>query len=255
MIAERLRSLRREHGLSKRDLVSLLPLNYSTYANYESGFREPNSEVLQLLARHFDVSLDYLIGVSENRRRADEITVLSDDEHRHVALYRMLDSHGKEIVDMLLQKEYERTNFLSSPTTDALPPPEDEKWVMLKVYQQRASAGLGSYLDEGDAEFELMRFASTPVSEKADFCVAVRGNGMEPKISDGDIVFVKSVPKVEPDNVGIFVYEGEVYCKRLRIDYKRGFILLESLNRSYATKKIDQPELLRTVGLVIGIAE
>ena len=83
MIADRLRALRKEHGLSKRGLVSKLPLNYSTYANYESGFREPNSEILQMLARHFGVSLDYLLGVSENRRKADEIAILSESENDH----------------------------------------------------------------------------------------------------------------------------------------------------------------------------
>ena len=67
MIAKRLTALRAETGLSKRELVSLLPLNYSTYAKYELGFREPNSDVLQMLAKHFGVSVDFLLGVSEVR--------------------------------------------------------------------------------------------------------------------------------------------------------------------------------------------
>jgi len=256
MIAERLRTLRREKSLSKRDLVALLPLNYSTYANYESGFREPNSEVLQLLARHFGVSIDFLLGVSDNRKKADEIAILNDEEHEHVSMYRQLDTHGREIVDIILQKELERVNFLNKRAVTNSKQTADEEWVMLQVYQQRASAGLGNYLsDESDADFEQMRFVATPVSQKADFCVRIKGDSMEPKICDGDIVFVKAVPKVDPDNVGIFVYDGEAYCKRLRIDQKKNAILLESLNKSYAPKHITTPENLRTVGLVIGIAE
>ena len=256
MIAERLRALRREKELSKRDLVAMLPLNYSTYANYESGFREPNSEVLQMLARHFGVSVDFLLGVSENRKKADEIAVLNDEEHDHITKYRMLDAHGHEVVELILQKELERVNFLNTRNVIGQEKSEDEKWVMLQVYHQRASAGLGSYLsDESNTDFELMRFVATPVSQKADFCVKIKGDSMEPKICDGDIVFVKSVPKVEPDNVGIFVYDGESYCKRLRIDHKKSLVILESLNKSYAPKQINQPDSLRTVGLVIGIAE
>ena len=257
MIAERLRGLRREKGLSKRELVSMLPLNYSTYANYESGFREPNSEVLQTLARHFCVSIDYLLGVSENRRKADEIAILNEVEHEHITGYRQLDTHGREMVDVVLQKELERINFLSvrakavhqSKTVD-------EEWIMLPVYQQKVSAGLGNYLnDDSNDDFEMMRFVTTPVSQKADFCIRVRGDSMEPKICDSAIVFVKAMPKVDPDNVGIFIYEGEAYCKRLRVDHKKGTIYLESLNKSYAPKNIASPENLRTVGLVIGIAE
>ena len=256
IIAERLRLLRKEKGLSKRELVNMLPINYSTYANYESGFREPNSEVLQLVSRHFGVSIDYVIGATENRMRADEVAVLTDAEHTHVMQYRSLDAHGKDLVDIVLQKEFDRLNF---PHTHAIVGTQqvvDNNWIVLKAYHQKASAGLGSYLsDESDKDYELMRFASTPVSDKADFCIKIKGDSMEPKIADGDIVFVKAAPKIDADNVGIFVYDGEAYCKRLRVDHKRNQIMLESLNKAYAPKYIDNPESLRTVGLVIGIAE
>ena len=255
VIAERLRTLRREKNLSKRELVSLLPINYSTYANYESGFREPNSEVLQMLARHFNVSIDYLMGITENRRKADEVAILTNAEHDHITQYRQLDTHGKSLIEVVMSKELERINFLGA-NIQGSGKHADDQWVTLNVYQQQASAGLGSYLtDDNDADFEVMRFMATPVSQNADFCVKIRGDSMEPKICDGDIVFVKAAPKVEPDNVGIFVYDGEAYCKRLRIDHKKSTIFLESLNKSYAPKQVTQPEHLRTVGLVIGIAE
>jgi len=256
MIAERLRLLRRESSLSKRDLVARLPLNYSTYANYESGFREPNSEVLQLLARHYNVSLDFLLGVTENRKRAEEIAILNEDENDHIIKYRQLDSHGRDVVDIILDKELERVSFLNTRIETVKKPIVDDRWIVLKVYQQRASAGLGNYLsDDSDNDYEEMHFAATQVSERADFCVRIKGESMEPKINDGDIVFVKAVPKVDPDNVGIFVYDGDAYCKRLRIDHAKGAVILESLNKSFAPKLIAQPDLLRTVGLVIGIAE
>lgn len=256
MISDRLRSLRKESSMSKRELVSYLPLNYSTYANYESGFREPNSEVLQMLARHYNVSLDYLLGVSDNRKKAEEIAILNEDENDHIMKYRQLDNHGREVVDIILEKEVERVSFLNTRIETVKKPILDDKWIVLKVYQQRASAGLGSYLsDDSDSDYEEMRFAATQVSERADFCVRIKGESMEPKINDGDIVFVKAVPKVDTGDVGVFVYDGEAYCKRLRIDQKAGAVILESLNKSFAPKQIAQPDALRTVGLVIGIAE
>jgi len=255
IIAERLRGLRREQGITKRDLVNRLPLNYSTYANYESGFREPNSEVLQMLARYFNVSIDYLMGITANRRKADEIAVLTDDEHEHISQYRLLDNHGREMVDLVLQKEVERLNFPNAKSLMGQRQAEDGK-LMLKVYQQRASAGLGNYLsDDSDMDYEEMYFVANRTSEKADFCVRIKGDSMEPRICDGDIVFVKAMPKVEPDSIGIFYYEGEMYCKRLRIDNRKGAIYLESLNKSYAPKQIENPEYLQTIGELIGIAE
>jgi len=257
MIAARLKLLRKENNLTKRDLVGKLPINYSTYANYESGYREPNSEVLQLLASYFNVSMDYILGVSDNRKKADEIAVLNDDEHTHISSYRKLDDHGREMVNIVLQKELERvTSIDESSQLIAKEIKAEESWVELQVYQQKASAGLGSYLsDDSDSDYEMMRFAATAMSRRADFCVKIRGESMEPKICDGDIVFVKAAPKVDLDNVGIFIYDGEAFCKRLRLDQKKGTLYLESLNKAYSPKVIKNPDALRTVGQVIGIAE
>ena len=256
MISERLRLLRREKGMTKRELVSMLPLNYSTYANYESGFREPNSEVLQMLARYFNVSLDYLMGMTDNKKKADEIAILNDEEHEFILQLRSLDNHGRDIVGTILKKESERINFPNERPLIEHKQVINQQWVTLQVYQQKSSGGFGNYLnDETDNDYELMRFMATPVSLKADFCVRIKGDSMEPKINDGDIVFVKAMPKVDPDSVGIFTYEGESLCRRLRVDYKKGAIYLESLNKAYAPKHVAHPDSLRTVGLVIGIAE
>jgi len=256
IIAERLKILRRERGLTKKDLISALPINYSTYANYESGLREPNSEVLQMLAKYFGVSIDYLMGLTDNRKKADEIAILTDDEHDHIMKFRQLDKHGKEMVTVVLQKEAERINFPNPAPLSDQKQIIDEQWVVLKVYQQRASAGLGSYLsDDSDGDYEEVRFKATDVSTQADFCMKIKGDSMEPKICDGDIVFVKAVPKVDPGNVGIFIYNGEAFCKRLRLDTKKGSIYLDSLNKSFAPKEIKNPDSLRTVGVVTGLAE
>ena len=256
MIAERLRALRIESALSKRDLVSLLPLNYSTYANYESGFREPNSDVLQMLARHFKVSVDYLLGVSDSKRTVDDVAVLNDREHEFFVKFRLLDTHGQELVELVLQKEYERQNFFTGANDFSKKSTFDGKWITHKVYQQKSCISLGNYfVQEGELDYELLRFATTPVSEKADFCIQIDGTNMEPKIMGGDIVFVKAMPRVEPDSVGIFVYEGETRCNRLKIDIKNKSIFLESLNRKFLPIKVSKPEELVTVGLVIGIAE
>ena len=251
MIAERLRTLRKEQNLSKRQLVSRIPINYSTYANYESGFREPNSEILQVLASHFDVSLDFLLGVSDNRQKADEIAVLTEDEHEHMMHYRRLDDHGRELLTLVLSKEIQRINKLEQEQEE-----ERKDWVALRVFGQRASAGLGNYLSEdSDDDFDTMRFMKTPISKRADFCVRIKGESMEPKICDGDIVFVKTVPRVEFDDVGIFVYEGEAYCKKLKIDRSRGEIYLESINEYYKPLLVKNLNQIRTIGLVLGVAK
>ena len=253
MIAERLRMLRKGMGATKRELVAKIPINYSTYANYESGFREPNSEVLQILATHFGVSLDYLLGMSDNPKKADEVAILNEDEHNHIISYRRLDGHGREMVDLVLRKEEERV--IAGSAAQGVVNPSDGRWVVLQVYQQRASAGLGNYLgDYSDSDFETIHFEPNAISSKADFGVRLTGDSMEPKYKDNDIVYVRSTPHLDSGQVGIFIYGGEAYCKKLKIDRRKGRIFLESFNVRYVPKLISQPNQLRTVGLVLGVA-
>jgi len=117
-IAKRLKTLRDERGFTKRQLVSHIPINYSTYANYESGFREPNAEVLQILSQYFDVSIDYLLGFSESRKKADNGATLTDNEYAYIDMYRRLDSHGRDMVDTVMKKELERLDCLADTFID-----------------------------------------------------------------------------------------------------------------------------------------
>lgn len=267
MMGERLRQLREELGLSKRDLLRKLPLNYSTYANYESGIREPSCEVLKLIAQFYNVSVDFIIGVTGHRRRVDDVLPVSESEYEHINLYRSLDSHGKNLVDLILKSEKERATDLAKEQTTNEKGSKDR--VTLQVFNQRASAGLGNYLDDySDLDFEMRHFEAGPVTTKADFALRIQGDSMEPKYKDNDIVCIRSIPRIDPGQIGIFIYEGESYCKKLKIDRCEGrkdksdksktsksAIYLESLNEEYPPILIKQPEQLRTVGLVLGTAD
>ena len=45
-----------------KECAAKLGIPYTTYVNYETGTREPNSEMLVTLADFFNTSVDYLIG-------------------------------------------------------------------------------------------------------------------------------------------------------------------------------------------------
>ena len=64
--AVRLRRLRERKGLSRRTLSELCGLSKNMIAVYELGEADPSTETICLLADHFDVSADYLLGRKEN---------------------------------------------------------------------------------------------------------------------------------------------------------------------------------------------
>ena len=65
---ERLKNLRKEKQLTQLRLGEMLNYGYTAIANYESGRNEPSITDLKKIAAIFDVSLDYLLGVSEARQ-------------------------------------------------------------------------------------------------------------------------------------------------------------------------------------------
>ncbi len=73
-LSERLTELRNQKGLSKRELSLRFGLEQSTYGKYELGQRQPSLDVLQQLADFFEVSTDYLLGLTDNPSQKNEDT-------------------------------------------------------------------------------------------------------------------------------------------------------------------------------------
>lgn len=67
-LAERLKLLREEKEWTKTYVAKKLNLNnLGTYANWEYGTREPDSEMITKIASLYNVSTDYLLGRTDNR--------------------------------------------------------------------------------------------------------------------------------------------------------------------------------------------
>lgn len=64
-IGDRLRLIRKKHGISQKKMSEILCIPYSTYSNYENNNREPSKEVLEKIALLFDVSVMDLINFSD----------------------------------------------------------------------------------------------------------------------------------------------------------------------------------------------
>ncbi|HHY66654.1 MAG TPA: helix-turn-helix transcriptional regulator [Alicyclobacillus sp.] len=62
VFGDRLRQLRRNSGMSQKDLASSIGVTERAFRFYESGDREPTIEQLVKLADIFNVSLDYMTG-------------------------------------------------------------------------------------------------------------------------------------------------------------------------------------------------
>lgn len=64
----RLRELRLQAGLNMAETAKLFKIPYTTYVSYDNGTYEPSLDMLIGFANHYGVSVDYLIGKTDDPR-------------------------------------------------------------------------------------------------------------------------------------------------------------------------------------------
>ena len=107
------------------------------------------------------------------------------------------------------------------------------------------SAGSGSMQDD-DLDMEVS-FYEDEIPDDYDAIAYVVGNSMEPKIKNGDYLFIKNTPQVDYNTIGIFQVDGANYVKKLLQGY------LESLNPDYEDIHLDESNDIRTIGEVVSV--
>lgn len=94
---ERLRELRHERGMKQRDLSKSLFISQRVISYYEKDERFPNDAMTLIrIGDFFDVSLDYLLGISDIRRKDALLSSdFSQDLLQLIQLYNAANEHEK----------------------------------------------------------------------------------------------------------------------------------------------------------------
>lgn len=71
MIGERLLELRKDANLTQDDLAAILNINKHSISSYERDKSEPPDAIKVAIAKYFNVSLDYLAGLTDFPRPLD----------------------------------------------------------------------------------------------------------------------------------------------------------------------------------------
>lgn len=100
-IAKILKQLRIDAELTQKEAAEAIGRKQQTLASWETGQSQPDANTLFILCRKYGTTVDRAFGFSES----DSVT---SSELNLIKKYRNLDDDGKEMVDMVLDKEYER---------------------------------------------------------------------------------------------------------------------------------------------------
>jgi len=229
----RIRAAREAKGLTQLQLAEKIGnISKNGLSLWENNKNRPDFDKLIKLCEILNVSADEILGlkIDSNRPTLEEV-----ERNRKI---RVLDEHGLEMVDFVVDKEYARVTAKAK-----------KKARILKVdwYSVPASAGTGTFLDSETPESILVYESSE--AEEADFALSISGDSMEPEFHNGEKVFVKEQNTVEEGEIGIFIVNGDAYIKQL------GKNCLISLNSRYKPIPLLADDSVYCCGKVLGIVD
>lgn len=62
---ERIRALREDNDLTQKEIASILNMSQTGYSKYETGENDIPTKILIDLAKYYNTSIDYLLGVTD----------------------------------------------------------------------------------------------------------------------------------------------------------------------------------------------
>ncbi|HFU4209915.1 TPA: XRE family transcriptional regulator [Streptococcus suis] len=245
ILGNAIKDLRKSKKLTQKQLSELTGYKQNTISNHENGNRQLDENDIRVYAKALDVSPQTLFDKT-NPRPSASIPLPNFDPRKTILLSnydKLNDTRKNKLLatsETLLAEEQGKIIDISEKRAEY----DARKRISLSV-PGKVSAGTG-YWQEDDYDTMVDFYADDIPDEKDyDTVAVVVGHSMEPKIKNGDFLFIKLKDQVDLNKIGIFQIDGENYVKKLKSDH------LESLNKDYDNIQITED--MRTIGEVVDI--
>ena len=225
-IGDRVKILRGDH--SREKFAALTDVSKNTLANYETSVSTPDALYLnKLLDLLPEVSPAWLLR-GEGTMKRGELSVVGG-EVAGAPVYS-IDGH------------HETPNG----------------YTRLPRYEVAASAGAGT-LVQGEQIVDYVSFKTDwlkiglGVSPQKAVLISVKGDSMEPTLSNGDLVLIDtSISRVEDNAIYVINYDDALLVKRIQRKYDRS-VMIMSDNKSYGDEAVQGSlvDQLNVIGRVV----
>lgn len=134
-IGYRIKEAREKMGLTQIELGNMVGVTGSAITNYEKGTSHPKEQIIYKLMETLNIDANYLFqDVVHLPQKESNITLA---EYEHIKKYRVLDAHGKKMVDFTLQEEWERSVSEDKIVEISSAPPKDTDHLTVQAAHAR----------------------------------------------------------------------------------------------------------------------
>lgn len=256
-LGELLKSYRTEHKLSMDAFCELSDLTKGYISMLEKNEHPkskkpivPSYDTIEKIAKGMQISTEDLIDMLDDDQEIQiNATPVLLSKSQIQTIYDQLEPPRQSKVLTYAERQLDEQKNEDKTKINEV----SENIIRLDDYRQTTyrrvtgvvSAGSGSIQDD-DLDMEVS-FYEDEIPDNYDAIAYVVGNSMEPKIKNGDYLFINYTPQVDYNTIGIFQVDGANYVKKLRQGY------LESLNPDYEDIHLDESNDIRTIGEVVSI--
>lgn len=187
----------------------------STFSDWKKGKSKPKHEKMMKIANYFNVNVEWLEGTSDYRN-----------------IYQQWNHDYPDVAE------------------DA----EKIKAGVLLPVLDEVRAGIPNHMidpDIIDSMTEWEEISPKLAKTGSFFACRIKGNSMEPKICNGDIVIVRQQPDAENGEIVIAKVDGEDECCKRLIKNQEG-ITLQSFNPDYAPLYFSNDDIQKQPVIIIG---
>lgn len=239
MFDRRLTNLRNEKGLNMKQTAKILGIPYTTYVGYEKNEREPNSEVLVMLADFFNCSVDYLIGRSNDKiddSVLDKVNIIDD---------KLLQKYGNIYEAQKASNDFE--NKIKNMTQD-----KTIKWARaMPIYKTV------ELYDSIDGYSFKNCIGYTHIGDIEDFdnciCVTIPDDCFIPNFNKDDIALIyRKNTKIVNEKYYYFILNKDNIPMIRKIVINNNILALQSDNSNIKLKFV-KPDEIKMIGEVISL--
>lgn len=241
-LAQNIKYYRKLSGLTQKELAKKLSVAPTAISAWEVGRNQPLMNNIEQMSAIFGIKKSLLLG-EDFSSHVDKATSPIQSIYDQLAPPRQ----GKVLTfaerQLDEQKNEDKTKI--NEVSENIIRLDDYRQTTYRRVSGVVSAGSGSMQDD-DLDMEVS-FYEDEIPDDYDAIAYVVGNSMEPKIKNGDYLFIKNTQQVDFNTIGIFQVDGANYVKKLRQGY------LESLNPDYEDIHLDESNDIRIIGEVVSI--